>query len=472
MKRFFFFCVMMAFGLATVYAQGVELYGSLGLENSLYNSSRGIIREQGIAYYEYQGHGYFVHVPTFSGSLNLVPTPSGWYIRDFHVVNGIAYFCGIDSNDHITALLGHFNVDELVAGVSNVSFHRDNGIATRMAVLNRIAVYGGKDSVAVMAIGREQHGINPDMDGADRVIYLSNYSSMTGTIFSSTKSNELFWDVVLTDNYFVTVGSFGFGSMTMRSVHIGTGMTSFLPIFSNGYSYPSSDIYLSGVRATNLNNDSIVMAVYFDKVVETITAMNLFTVDVPTAHMKYHQEHYTPIGHTGMRMLPPREMVYLPNYTALFVIDTNSFTDNKMHCLRLTPYLTPNVLTPWIYLYTSCAYYHIDCKVDYNSLTTLSGNSCIAAAGANWLKLDLLGLLPQPGYHNFCIYTFGIDSFKREVFDSVPFFYGEYKDYDRPTIVEICSVDHHDIFPCYRGPDTPITSKDIIKDIKEIIDIK
>ena len=191
--------------VSMTYAQGPELHGTLGLENSFYHSSRGIIREQGIAYYEYQNQGYFVYVPAFSGSVNQVMTPTGWYIRDFSVMGDKAYFCGIDSITN-TALLGHFEIGNLQVGFGNINFVRDYGISTQLTVLNRIAVCVNKDSVSVMAIGREVRGFNPEMDGADRVVYLANYSSMQGEIFAPSNSNELFWDVVSTDNYFVTAG--------------------------------------------------------------------------------------------------------------------------------------------------------------------------------------------------------------------------------------------------------------------------
>lgn len=186
MKKMLLFCGMML-GLATIHAQSTVLSATAGLESSPTPSSRGIIRERGIAYYEFNGNGCFVHLPTLMGTNNQVETPTKWYIRDFHVVDGIAYFCGIDSND-FSALLGHFHIANLINGMGSIVFHRDYGIASKLSVLNRIAVCHYKDSVGVLAIGRESRGFNPEMDGADRVVYLSDYSSMTGCIF--TPSND------------------------------------------------------------------------------------------------------------------------------------------------------------------------------------------------------------------------------------------------------------------------------------------
>ena len=418
----------MAFGLAKVCAQGLEIKGTFGLDNSFNQSSRGIMREQGIAYYEFRGQGYFVHVPAFSGSLKRVPTPRGWYIRDFHVLNDIAYFCGIDSSDY-TALLGHFNVGELIAGLTNVNFHRDFGIVPRMTILNRIAVYDCKDSVAVMSIGREQRGINPDMDGADRVVYLSNYlSNIKGRIYTPSSTTELFWDVLVTDNNFVTAGTDGnptaTSTLTMHSVPIGTWLDAFTTIFSsNGYRYQGSDIYLSGVRATYLKNDSIVMAAYIGDAANNLNYMALHTIYVPTAQMTVRQEKFTNITYMAGHMLPPKEMVYLSDLAVLMVIDTNdsnAYTNisNTTHIARLTPYDTVAIPQPWNRWYVIPLYYSVsglntaECKIPYSSLVATSGSSCMAAGGANWLRLDLQGsILPPQHHHNTCIGSRNTDCF-------------------------------------------------------------
>lgn len=233
MVRKILICTLMVLFVTAGHAQTPEFLGFLGLESNTNKSTRGIIREQGIAYYENKNQGYFVYVPNFSVlSVNQVETPKGWYIRDFRVVDSIAYFCGIDSNSK-TALLGHFNIYNLQSGIGNIVFHRDNGIRTKLSILNRIAVKNNKDTITLMAIGRAQAGLNPEMKGADRVLYLEDYSSTSGSIFSPSDTNELFWDVVLTDNYFVTSGTIGLNTslLTMRRVPIGTSQATFSTFF-------------------------------------------------------------------------------------------------------------------------------------------------------------------------------------------------------------------------------------------------
>ena len=444
----------MAFGLANAIAQTPIFNTSLGIDHPQEVSKRGIIREQGISYYEHHKKGFFVYLPALSGGVNIVEMPEGWFVRDFRVVDSIAYFCGIDSVS-TTALLGHFNIKNLQGGTGSVLFQRDTGIKVKMAILNRIAVSKTNNIISVMTIGKESRGFNPDMEGADRVVYIDNYSAPIGSIFTPSNSNELFWDVVRTENYFVTSGTSGFSSsnLIMRRAQINLVPAAFQSDFIGGIKYDSIINFESGVRATNLINDSIVMAAYINKVGESRTAMSLYTIDVYSANMDYRQDHNTLISYTGARMLPPRDMVYLPDYYALMVIDTNSMLSRgNTHILRLTPYLTSAVLAPWTILYIAPFYYYYDCPTDFNSLIDVSANSSMAAAGANWLNLDLSGVLPPENYTNNCVTTRNTDCFVRKKFGNKTFAEGRWDSYDRPLSDTTIVVQLGTLYPCPPEP--------------------
>ncbi len=103
---------MLLFGLAVtdVHAQ---VFAEL---NTSSNTDQGIVREQNISYHEEGGNGVFVYLPALSsGSVNKVKVPHRWSIRDFHVIDGVAYFCGTVRNGD-SALLGHFNIGNLLLG--------------------------------------------------------------------------------------------------------------------------------------------------------------------------------------------------------------------------------------------------------------------------------------------------------------------------------------------------------------------
>ncbi len=399
MKRILFLCSMMAFGVtmtdvrAQVYT---EIMGGA-------TTSRGIIREQNISYYEdANGQGVFVYLSAFSGNVNTIKTPPTWSIRDFHVVNRIAYFCGIDKSDR-TALLGHFDITNLQTGSGSINFNRDINICPMMSILNRLAVHKakGNDTVSIMAIGRRENGLDPDKYGADRVVYIKDYASMTGCIFRNPGNpNELFWDVVLTNNYFVTAGADTVDkTLIMRRVPVGTVIPAFPAFFNNGYSYLCTNKFMSGVRATHIENDDVVMAAYFDSQIDPRTWMHLFTIKVPGAVMLHHQHHLMSVypNPTG-RLLPPKEMVYMPNYSALMVIDTISTLTHISHIVRLNPYPIGipigSLYMPPFYRAGTIILNYLTIK--YNSLTSISSTTCIAAAGGRWLKLDLSTLPLTP----------------------------------------------------------------------------
>ena len=100
----------------------------------------------------------------------------------------------------------------------------------------------------------------------------------------------------------------------------------------------------------------------------------------------------------------PRDMVYLPDTTALMVIDTEyNFSYNHQSILSLNPYPTASPYYPRFYI-------SMQCSTLYHSLTPIASYSCMAAAGHNWVKLDLTSS-PPPTYTNRCISTFINDFF-------------------------------------------------------------
>ncbi|MBQ6069128.1 MAG: hypothetical protein IJK84_06465 [Bacteroidales bacterium] len=412
-------------------------------------TSRGIVRDQGISYYEKDGRGYFLYLSSFSGSINQVKIPVKWSVRDFRVVDDIAYFCGVDSN-YGRALLGYFDVSDLQTGAGNIIFYYDTVITTRLTVLSRIAV-SNKGKVSLMAIGSERMGCDPDLDGANRVLYVEDYASNKGTIFDPS-SPELFWDVVLTNDNFVTTGTRGRATneLLMRKLQVGTGLSAFVGQFG-GYRYTCSNEFVSGVRAAHVKDESVVVAAYFDSTSFFNTPenwMHLFTINMQDGSMDAHQSLITSISvpYYGRRMLPPRELVFLPSYDTLMVIDTNSDTRNKKHILRLTPY--PNVAVGGFYM--PFRYNNPNCLVDYYSLTAVAPNSCMVSAGAFWLRLEL-GLLPSPMYTNGCVEAYTTDCFREAPHMPIPFVGGSVNDDIMAMKAESCMLDSLVVRSCTPG---------------------
>lgn len=413
-------------------------------------SRRGMVRNQGISYYEKDGLGYFVYQSSFSGNINRVKIPAKWSVRDFRVVDNVAYFCGVDSN-YGKALLGYFDVSNLQSGAGNINFYYDTVITTRLTVLSRIAV-SNKDKVSLMAIGSDRMGCDPDMDGANKVLYVEDYASQEGVIFDP-HSAELFWDVVLTKNKFVTTGTDGLATrvLLMRKLQVGTGLSAFMGQFG-GYSYTCSNEFVSGGRAAHLMDDSVVVAAYFDSTSFYNTPenwMHLFTINMENGNMLFHQSLITSIAvpYYGRRMLPPRELVFQPSYDTLMVIDTNSATQNNKHIMRLTPY--PNVLIGCFYM--PFIYFNRDCRIDYYSLTAVASNSYMAAAGASWLRLELGGSLPSPTNTNGCVDAYTTDCFREAPHGAVPLGGGLVDKYILAMDFKSCSLGSLTVSMCLPG---------------------
>ena len=411
MKKIITILFLLASGWTSVHSQSpVYVY---------YNSStakpdRNIIRENNIAYCEEEssGRGDCMYLSSLSDNspINRLKLPPQWSIWDFHVVDSIAVFCGTNSVSD-KALLGYFHIGELMAGTS-VTFHLDREIGLHISILNRIAVCKSKNKLSVMAIGNSSQNVNPNMDGADRVVYVDDFLSFAQkSIFNSEDMDELFWDVVVTDGFFVTAGTLSSNKIIMRSLPKGTPISSFSTQFSNGYKYFSTIDLVSGIRAANVNNDTVVMAAYFSEMNYWggyDVWMHLFTMDVPTGSMNYHQRATSNHPYSGIWHLPPREMVYLSSDTALMVIDT-SLSLGLSHVVRLTPY--PSVSMGNCYV---PQYYLIDQGLcQFNSLIALSTTNCLAAWQKGWMLLDV-GMYLPPMSSSGCITSFTTDWFKEQ----------------------------------------------------------
>ena len=323
--------------------------------NSIVNPDHGIIRQNNIAYVEESGGtGWFVYFSVFDpGALTYrVKVPDGWSIKDFHIIDTTAYFCGTNTNSH-TALLGHFGIPNLVAGTGNITFYYDMN-KLGLAVLNRMAVNGEKRAENIIAIGLESIYHDPDTKGADHVLYVENYHGPgTCRLFFMGDKDELYWDVVKTDNYFVVAGTDNplLNTLTLRRVPVGTPAINFLPYFEIQHWYPCPDTFASGICMSALNNDSVIMASYCRKT--PYTALRLFTLSAATGLMDYNQ-------YCGMMLsdlasfAPPPDMAYLNNRRELMLIDSILLGRGQFY--RLNPYPTSWLYVPQYYYYSNALY--------------------------------------------------------------------------------------------------------------------
>ena len=413
--------------LQGVAAQTTGFYEDIMIANERF---RGIIRDNNIAYFEQsQQDKYFAYIPTFVHS---VPATNHTYYRvsiednwrDFRVLNGVAYFCGIDKGNN-TALMGHFDISNLVNGSGNISFYRDVNLAGRLRSLNRIAVKSDKTTVSVMAIGNERNEENPEQPGSsDMGLYIDDYNAMTGCIFAPDFYGEVFWDVVSTESCFAVTGIQGYRTnlLTMRQVPFGTSISAFPTFFGNRNTYLCAHNFNGGVQSAALGGDTIAVAVHYtyDTSISSLTykrfGIQVSTIHVPSAQMLKNQwSKY--MGPEDVVFSTPRDMVYLKDSTALMIIDTTPYVESGV--LRIDPYPTAFYVPQFYFYDVSFQYDPVIGEIvalpqciekPYYALAALSPGKCVASAGAKWLVLDF-STTPLPSYANNCVGSYTIDMY-------------------------------------------------------------
>lgn len=381
-----------------------------------------IVRTDRITYYEETGQGFFAYLNTFFGTFYCVKIPSNWSVRDFRVLENTVYFCGTDTRLQ-TALLGHFDLSNLIAGSGNITFYHDANIGEQFAILTRIAVAGKGTDVSVMAIGQKSPRVDPDVYGCDRVLYIENYLAGTGCIYSPYVSYpETFWDVVATNNYFVMAGSDLSNPPTqthnifMHKVLIGTSTANFLTDFEYRHEYtcPLDDI--SGVRAVAFGKDSVVFASYHKFSTgynSEDMGMQFITLDVPSGQMEFYQRYSQAYINLPWPIIAPRDMVYMPRFKSLMVIDdilNYGYPPNTI--LMINPRPDPSIIP--VYSYYGAPFFINTHFSQATSLTIDSTVCCLASydygyGNGGWTRLDLSSVLPL--YYDHCITTYMADMF-------------------------------------------------------------
>lgn len=431
MKKILLFLIVMAI-CASSMAQDVYAEYS-GVDYS----DRGIVRENDIAYYEVGGQGVFAYIPSLGAfSYNCAKIPERWHVLDFHVMDGIVYFCGYDAQNN-TALLGHFAISNLIAGSASYQIFYDNNIGNYLTVLNRIAIAKDKQTgtLSVMAIGRNDN-TDPERNGSNRVVYLDNYYSGTpGCIFNTQSDDDpgRYWDVVTTESFFVMVGTrtFPTNTMTLRKVHRGTSNAAFLSIFNQCYYYPCDYPFYSGIRATALNDDYIAAASYYNYGSSIDGKLQLFTINTVTSQMEYNRRFIGLVFDSGDFTIP-REIAYQSATKRVMVIGNVLTRFKSSFILEIDPYST--ALFELSYLYFKYRYpYNNLSTIQHTSLIPVAPDAMMVACGASWLLLDQT-LLPPQEKSDRCLGCYTTDIFYYPSDTRPPIFSGEVFSFIRSVV--------------------------------------
>ena len=90
MKKVLLICTMMLFWQAVTEVNAQVYYATFGNVST----DRGIVREQGISYYEDGGKGFFVYLPTMAGNTYIVEVPQSGQLGIFMLLTMSPIFVG------------------------------------------------------------------------------------------------------------------------------------------------------------------------------------------------------------------------------------------------------------------------------------------------------------------------------------------------------------------------------------------
>ena len=393
-----------------------NVYHVESMAHSSTNTNNAIVRSNDIVYFEDQEQGYFAYHNSLGGVYYEVKLPKGWSVWDFRVLGKTAYFCGRDRNTN-RALLGDFDIGNLLSGSGIITYNYDMNIGSYFAVLTRLAAAFDGENVSIMAIGQTSSSIDPNRYGADKVLYFEDYSSSMGLLYDC--SGEVFWDVAATENNFAIVGTASnipCSTLYLHSVLFGATSVN----LSNRYMYSCARNFVSGIRAEALRNDSIALASYYrcNDPYEP-SGLQVFSVHSIGGQMSHHQYHYYPLDPTMPTVPTPKEMAFLPDSCFLMVTDTLQYPDG-VSLLRLYAY---PAYTPYSYCYGAPLFHPDDTLVHYTSLALLSptSNYCIAVSGASWTSFNMSTIVnPYYLYIDGCHTPTMVDMFKDSNYSPSP----------------------------------------------------
>lgn len=180
-----------------------------------------------VAYYEHDYHGVFVVLQNNSLQADTIELNHHQYVYDFEILGNSVFFCGktIDISDlyHTEehALVGWFSLASLLGGGTNVTIsYNEFDVAGRdHNRLKKMIVYKDSQNLKkIMAIGESFLCNTPNQPCHSGIDFFASIDASYGFISELFPfSNEVYHDIIETDNYVVLVGG-DFGISASNSI--------------------------------------------------------------------------------------------------------------------------------------------------------------------------------------------------------------------------------------------------------------
>lgn len=198
--------------------------------------------------------GYFHLVE--EGNTSVITVVTDYLIKDMEIVGDTLYYCGINSFNN--SIVGYFTITDLF--MYNCYEHTFIGSGSNL-IPRRLEAFHVSDGFHILVL-YDNHDIN---DSVNRVLHdlIITYSGIYGCYSIDFESIEYCDDIVVTDNYVVTVGHKHLSAgIYMRKFYkpICASMSSSIPYGNIGYSIsgfsPYNDVFFYDISVgTNVIGD-------------------------------------------------------------------------------------------------------------------------------------------------------------------------------------------------------------------------
>ena len=369
------------------------------------NTSSSIVRavdaQRAVAYYEDGGIPKLAVIDMY-GHIAEVTLKNDVDIKDIRIVGDENFFCG-QKRDTRNGIIGHTSVSEIEGcAVSSIPYRElDMDITPTSTIMWRLAAYtDGIGRYKVVSIGEMYYfssSVNVPMwfypctsanYGSCHTFFAIEYDyvmdfSLVGFIFLCDSNHyERADDVVVTDNWLGIVSCYPDKSELI--IHR-CNKSNVIATFDNYYSYVVPE--MEGIyHCCKMKGDSIALVALHKPGASPNYETHLRTVDLASMAMTSAQ------GYSLLDKAEPEEMVYLPEYSKLVLLQYQRFPSTLYHYAFVCwePYTSPP--------YSAVTIYEKD-DYPFYSLDRLTSKHIVAAGGNYWIEMDVPNYNPASLCH-------------------------------------------------------------------------
>ncbi len=318
-----------------------------------------------ISCHKHTNNSDFVFSDEISTDAYIFDLPTGMYVSDMEILDGVVYFCGSYTNQGLSyGVVGYFSETDFVGSAASITY----ATFVNYTFFDKMEVY------------------RDDLDNSIHLAvichnYVSSFSFNTGLLLMNLNggaisyydisllgNTQYFTDVAITDNYIISVGSSGCVGGNSMSLCIikKIDLLHFYPYVVNEVSGEANSCFYN---ITELADDYVALSTTIYSPSDSKFYTRIHTFNISTNQFVVTQD--IPIANKNME----NEMLYFKEDGTLLVLQTNCYPNNN------SPYES---IIYKLKAFTNATYY-VDLLYDqnayYNSLDRYQGNKQFIATG-------------------------------------------------------------------------------------------